>query len=135
MLNTDYVFVAETDEEVQFLATSTQQAFVNLRSGHPKRLPPPVRDYLNRIDPRERALLDQILSCAAIGSRDTVKPILQKFIEQTQADELMITSQVFDHSARLRSYEITAEIRNELRAQSLRLLAKINRRLRIPELF
>lgn len=108
------VFVAETDDEAQFLATSTQQAFINLRSGHPKRLPPPKHDYLNRIDPRERALLDQILSCAAIGSRDTVKPILIKFIEQTQADELMITSQIFDHSARLRSYEITAEIRNEL---------------------
>ncbi len=108
------VFAAETDDEAQFLATSTQQAFVNLRTGHPKRLPPPVHDYLNRIDPRERALLDQILSCAAIGSRDTVKPILTKFIEQTQADELMITSQIFDHSARLRSYEITSEIRNEL---------------------
>ena len=108
------VFVAETDEEAHFLASSTQQAFVNLRSGHPKKLPPPVKDYLTRIDPRERALLDQILSCAAIGSRDTVKPILQKFIDQTQADELMITSQIFDHAARLRSYEITSAIRVEL---------------------
>jgi luciferase family oxidoreductase group 1 len=108
------VFVAETDDEAQYLASSTQQAFVNLRSGHPKQLPPPEPEYLNRIDPRERALLDQILSCAAIGSRDTVKPILRKFIEQTQADELMITSQIYDHSARLRSYEITSEIRNEL---------------------
>ncbi len=108
------VFVAETDEEAHFLASSTQQAFVNLRSGHPKKLPPPVKDYLTRIDPRERALLDQILSCAAIGSRETVKPMLQKFIDQTQADELMITSQIFDHAARLRSYEITSAIRVEL---------------------
>ncbi len=108
------VFAAETDDEAHFLATSTQQAFVNLRSGHPKKLPPPVKDYLNRIDSRERALLDQILSCAAIGARDTVKSGLRNFINQTRADELMITSQIFDHPARLRSYEITSEICKEL---------------------
>jgi len=105
------VFAAETDEEAQFLATSMQQAFVNLRSGHPKRLQPPMEGYLNRIGPQERALLEQVLSCAAIGSRDTVKRTLKEFIEQTGADELMITSQIFDHSARLRSYEITADLR------------------------
>jgi luciferase family oxidoreductase group 1 len=105
------VFAADTDEAAQFLATSMQQAFVNLRSGHPKRLPPPIRDYMNLIGPQERALLDQVLSCAAIGSRDTVKEKLKDFIEQTAADELMITSQIFDHAARLRSYEITAELR------------------------
>jgi len=104
------VFAADTEEEAQFLATSMQQAFVNLRSGHPKRLQPPMEGYLNRIGPQERALLDQVLSCAAIGSRDTVKRILKNFIEQTGADELMITSQIFDHPARLRSYEITAEL-------------------------
>ena len=108
------VFAAETDDEAQFLATSMQQAFVNLRSGRPTRLPPPMDGYSNRIGPQERALLDQVLSCAAIGSRDTVQRILKAFIEQTGADELMITSQVFDHSARLRSYEITAELRDEL---------------------
>jgi luciferase family oxidoreductase group 1 len=104
------VFAADTEEEAQFLATSMQQAFVNLRSGHPKRLQPPMEGYLNRIGPHERALLDQVLSCAAIGSRNTVKRILKNFIEQTGADELMITSQIFDHPARLRSYEITAEL-------------------------
>jgi luciferase family oxidoreductase group 1 len=105
------VFAADTEEEAQFLATSMQQAFVNLRSGHAKRLQPPMEGYLNRIGPQERALLDQVLSCAAIGSRNTVKRILKAFIEQTGADELMITSQIFDHPSRLRSYEITAELR------------------------
>jgi len=108
------VFAADTEEEAQFLATSMQQAFVNLRSGHPKRLQPPMEGYLNHIGPQERALLDQVLSCAAIGSRNTVKRILKNFIEQTGADELMITSQIFDHSARLRSYEITAELHEAL---------------------
>jgi len=105
------VFAADTDEEAQFLATSMQQAFVNLRSGYPKRLQPPMKGYLQSIGPQERALLEQVLSCAAIGSRDTVNSGLKAFIEQTGADELMITSQIFDHAARLRSYEITAELR------------------------
>ncbi|MHB1246289.1 MAG: LLM class flavin-dependent oxidoreductase [Sulfuriferula sp.] len=104
------VFAADTTEEAQFLATSMQQAFVSLRSGHPKRLPPPEDGYMNRIDPQERALLDQVLSCSAIGSGDMVKLELEAFIEKTGADELMIPSQIFDHSARLRSYEITADL-------------------------
>ena len=105
------VFAADNEEEAQFLATSMQQAFVNLHSGHPGRLQPPVAGYLDSIAPHFRDMLDDILSCAAIGSRDTVKRALQVFIEQTGADELMITSQIFDHAARLRSYEITAELR------------------------
>ncbi|MDO8208358.1 MAG: LLM class flavin-dependent oxidoreductase [Gallionella sp.] len=105
------VFAADTDEEAQFLATSMQQAFVSLRSGHPGRLQPPVEGYLDSIAPHQRDVLGEILSCAAIGSPDTVKRTLKAFIEQTGADELMITSQIFDHSARLRSYEITADIR------------------------
>lgn len=105
------VFAADTVAQAQFLASSMQQAFVSLRSGHPKQLPPPEAGYMNRIGPQERALLDQVLSCSAVGSRDVVKSGLEAFIEQTGADELMITSQIFDHAARLRSYEITAELK------------------------
>ena len=105
------VFAADTEEEAQFLATSMQQAFVNLRSGHPKRLQPPVAGYLDSIAPHFRDMLDDVLSCTAIGSRGTVKRALKAFIEQTGADELMITSMMFDHKARLRSYEITAALR------------------------
>jgi luciferase family oxidoreductase group 1 len=105
------VFAADTDEEAKFLATSMQQAFVSLRSGRPGRLQPPVEGYLDSIAPHQRDVLDEILSCAAIGSPDTVKRTLKAFIEQTGADELMITSQIFDHAARLRSYEITAALR------------------------
>ncbi|MCX7170359.1 MAG: LLM class flavin-dependent oxidoreductase [Proteobacteria bacterium] len=105
------VFAADTDEQAQFLATSTQQAFVNLHAGRPSQLPPPVAGYPGRIGPQERALLAQILSCAAIGSPDTVSSQMKAFIARTGADELMITSQIFDHAARLRSYEITAGVR------------------------
>jgi luciferase family oxidoreductase group 1 len=106
------IVAADTNEEAHYRATSMQQAFINVRSGHPKRLPPPMEGYMTRIGPQERALLDQILSSAAIGSRDTVARGLKDFIKQTEADELMITSQIFDHSGRLRSYEITQELRD-----------------------
>lgn len=109
------VFAADTDEEAAFRATSMQQAFVNLRSGRPARLPPPVDDYASRIGPAERALLEQVLSCSAVGSSESVARDMQAFITRTGADELMITSQIFDHAARLRSYEITAEVRRALR--------------------
>jgi luciferase family oxidoreductase group 1 len=108
------VIAAETDEEARFYATSTQQAFVNLRSGRPSRLPPPRADYLGQLGPQEKAMLESILSCAAIGSPLTVTRQLQAFIARTGADELMITSQIFDHSERLRSYELTAGIRQAM---------------------
>jgi alkanesulfonate monooxygenase SsuD/methylene tetrahydromethanopterin reductase-like flavin-dependent oxidoreductase (luciferase family) len=112
------VFAAETDEEAAFRATSWQQAFVNLRSGRPGRLPPPVEGYRERVGPAENALLDSVLSCSAVGSRDTVKAKVQEFVDRTGADELMITSQVFDHQARLRSYEILAELSSLVRPAS-----------------
>ncbi len=108
------VFAAETDAEAMLLASSAQQAFVNLRSGHPRPLQPPVEDYLAHLGPNERALLDQILSCAAIGSPQTVKDALRAFLAQTGADELIITSQIFDHAKRLRSFEIVADIHRAL---------------------
>jgi len=108
------VFAADTEEQAQFLATSMQQAFVNLRSGHPGRLQPPVAGYLDSLAPHQRDVLDEVLSCAAIGSHDTVKRTLKDFVEQTGADELMITSMIFDHKARLRSYAITAELHEAL---------------------
>ncbi|WP_317203998.1 LLM class flavin-dependent oxidoreductase [Janthinobacterium sp.] len=105
------VFAADTDAEAQLRATSMQQAFVNLRSGRPARLPPPVPGYLESLGPQEKALIDSVLSCSAIGAPDTVARQLRAFIERTGADELMITSQIHAHEHRLRSYEITAQIR------------------------
>jgi luciferase family oxidoreductase group 1 len=111
------VFAADTDEEAQVRATSMQQAFVNLRSGRPAKLPPPLPGYRDKVGPAERALLDGVLSCATIGSPATVREGLRAFIERTGADELMITSQMFDHDARLHSYEIAARVRRELQQQ------------------
>jgi alkanesulfonate monooxygenase SsuD/methylene tetrahydromethanopterin reductase-like flavin-dependent oxidoreductase (luciferase family) len=73
-----------------------------------------VEGYPDTIPPHFRDMLDDMLSCTAIGTHDTVKRTLKDFIEQTGADELMIASMIFDHDARLRSYEITAEVHNAL---------------------
>jgi luciferase family oxidoreductase group 1 len=103
------VFAAATDDEARFRATSMQQAFVNLRSGRPTQLPAPVEGYADRLGLHERALLNDVLSCSAIGSPAIVQATLHTFIDRTGADELMIASQIYDHAARLRSYEITAQ--------------------------
>jgi alkanesulfonate monooxygenase SsuD/methylene tetrahydromethanopterin reductase-like flavin-dependent oxidoreductase (luciferase family) len=103
------VFAADTLEEAKFRATSMQQAFVNLRSGRPSQLPPPVPGYTERIGPQERAILDQVLACSSIGTPEIVRAELRNFAARTGADELMLTSQIFDHGARLRSFEIAAQ--------------------------
>jgi luciferase family oxidoreductase group 1 len=108
------VFAADTDEEAQLLATSMQQAFVNLRSGRPTPLPPPVSGYESSLSPQDRALLESVLACSAIGSPTTVQRALQDFVARTNADELMITSQIFDHAARVHSFEIAAAAREGL---------------------
>ena len=105
------VFAAESDTEARILATSMQQAFVNLRSGRPTTLPPPMEGYETRLSAPAKAMLADVLTCSAVGSPDTVRQALMSFIDRTKPDELMITAQIFDHSARLRSYEIAADIR------------------------
>ncbi|MDP3356859.1 MAG: LLM class flavin-dependent oxidoreductase [Polaromonas sp.] len=107
------VFAADSDEQGQLLATSMQQAFVNLRSGRPAQLPPPLAAYSDRLGPAERGMLEQVLSCSAIGAPPTVRRQLQAFVDRTGADELMITSQIFEHKARLRSYELTAGLQQD----------------------
>ncbi len=100
------VIAAETDERAAFLATSLEQAVVNLRSGRRAPLPAP-REGL-RWGPLERSILDEFLGCSAIGSPGTVRERLAGIAAKTEADELIVASQIFDHGARLRSYEIVA---------------------------
>jgi luciferase family oxidoreductase group 1 len=102
-------FAAATGEEAELLVTSVQQAFVNLHTGRPTRLPPPVPGFAETLPLQARALLRKVLSCSAIGDAGTVKEEIEAFVQRTGADELMITSQIYDHEARLRSYEIVAE--------------------------
>jgi luciferase family oxidoreductase group 1 len=103
------VVAAEDDAEARRLFSSAQQAFVNLRRGQPGPLPPPVAGYDERLAPADRATLAHVLATAVVGAPATVRDGLAAFAARTGADELMVTSQIYDHDARLRSYSIVAE--------------------------
>jgi luciferase family oxidoreductase group 1 len=102
------VVAADTDAEARRLFSSLQQSFVALRTGMPGPLPPPVDDMDSRLDPQAKAMLNHALACAVIGSPGTVRAGLDAFIRRTGADEVMVTASIFDHAARLRSFEIVA---------------------------
>ncbi|MGH1341130.1 MAG: LLM class flavin-dependent oxidoreductase [Nannocystales bacterium] len=110
------VIAADTDDEARLLATSLKQAFVNLRLGRPSTLPAPNPTFDEQLPPQAHAVLSSVLSAAAIGSPATVRDALQSFATKTGADELIVTSMLYDHSARLRSFELLAELRDELPA-------------------
>jgi luciferase family oxidoreductase group 1 len=103
------VFAADTDARAQALFSSVQQAFVNLRSGRPGKLPPPRPGYADALDEGERAMIGQALACSAVGSPLSVRAAVDAFVARTGADELMVTSQIWDPAARVRSYELLAE--------------------------
>ena len=109
------VFAADTDEEARLLATSQQQAFVALRTGRPRQLPPPVPGYRESLPPQQAAMLDQVLGCSAIGGPATVARGLAAFVERTGVDEVMVTSAMYDHEARKRSIGLAAGAMTELK--------------------
>ncbi|WP_126876196.1 LLM class flavin-dependent oxidoreductase [Paraburkholderia kururiensis] len=110
------VFAAETADEARRLFTSLQQQFLNLRRGTPGLLPPPV-DTLEATE-LEFAGVAHSLSYSVVGEREDVRAGLASIIEETRADELILTAQIFDHTARLRSFEIAAQVRDEIAAAS-----------------
>jgi len=102
-------FVADCDEEAELLSTSIQQAFVALRTGQPTKLPPPRAGYADTLPLHSKAILRSVLSCSAIGSPDTARRQVEQFIDRYKPDELMVTAQIHDHQARLKSYELLME--------------------------
>lgn len=102
------VFAADTDAEADLLASSQQQAFVALRTGQPRKLPPPVAGYRDSLGAHGSAILDHVLSCSAIGGPATVARDLAAFVARTGVDEVLITSAIYDHDARKHSIAIAA---------------------------
>jgi luciferase family oxidoreductase group 1 len=100
---------AETDAEARYLFSSMQQAFVNLRTGRPGLLPPPKEGYAEALDAAHRDILDGVLSRAVVGGPESVRDGLTRFAEAYGADELIVTTQTFDHDKRVRSFEVVAE--------------------------
>jgi luciferase family oxidoreductase group 1 len=101
--------VADTDEQAELLATSVQQAFVALRTGNPTKLPPPRPGYADDLPLEARAILRSVLSASAIGSPETARRQFDDFVARAKPDEVIVTAQIYDHQARLRSYELLIE--------------------------
>ena len=106
------VIAADTDEEAKLLYTSRQQSTLANRTGRRSQLPPPDADFENKLGPMERSILDEVLPGTVLGSPESVKAGLEKFIARTGADELIVAAAIYDHAKRLRSYEITAKVRD-----------------------
>lgn len=113
------VIAAETDAEARLLFSSLQMQFLELRStGDAPPLRPPVEDFEARISPAGRQLLEDSLAYSLVGSPETVRRKLAEVIDRTAADEIIIGGQIYDHAARLRSFEIAAEVREALAERS-----------------
>ena len=106
------VIAAPTDEEAQFLASSTYQRVLGILTGNRSRLMPPVENFWEQLDARAQAAISDFLAVGVIGGPETVRQGLQKLADETQADEFMLVSDVYDADLRLRSLQITAEARN-----------------------
>ena len=109
------VFAADSDAEAELLASSQQQAFVALRTGNPGKLKPPAAGYRESLGAQGQAILDHTLQCSAVGGPAKVARDIAAFVARTGVDELMVASSIYDHQARKRSLEITAQAMAELR--------------------
>jgi luciferase family oxidoreductase group 1 len=117
------VIAADTDERAAWLSTSLQQFMMSVVTGRPAPLQPPVESMAALWGPAEQHAVQQMLAYSFIGSRDTIQQDLQEFIAQTQIDELMATSNIFDQQARVHSYELLAESLRTLASQPAAELA------------
>jgi luciferase family oxidoreductase group 1 len=112
------VIAADSEEKSRYLATSMQQTFLNLIRNKPSQLQPPVENMDALWSDYEKAILEKQLGSSIIGGREKVKAKLQQFLDETQANEMIINAMIYDHKDRLRSFEIVAEIMNEGRKNS-----------------
>jgi luciferase family oxidoreductase group 1 len=108
-------FAADTDGQAARLFTSLQQAFLGMVRGRRGLLQPPVEGMGGLWTPAEEAQVERMTRISVVGSPGTARRGLEALVEATGADELMLTGQIFDHAARLRSFEIFAELRDESR--------------------
>ncbi|MEJ0092295.1 MAG: LLM class flavin-dependent oxidoreductase [Methylocella sp.] len=111
------IVAAETDREAQRLFTTAQQSFVNLIRGRPGPAQPPIEDIEAYWTPQEKFQVSHMLTYSIVGSPETVRAGLQRFMALIDANELMIVSHIFDHQARVRSYEILADIARSLQSE------------------
>ncbi len=103
------VVAAPTDEEAQYLATSSQQRVLGILTGQRGKMPPPLEGFMQMIGPREQAAINDFLAMSVVGSEETVRQGFVRIQQQCEADELILVSDVYDPALRLRSLEIAAQ--------------------------
>lgn len=103
------VVAADTDEEAQYLFTSLQQNVIRMRRNTRGQLPPPIDNLDEFCEPHEKAQAEHALQCSVVGSLKTVQQGMRHWLDVTGANEILITGQIFDHQARLKSFEIAAQ--------------------------
>jgi len=110
------IFGADTDEEGEALKRGTMQGFILLRRGQPGPLQPPVKDLTAMASPAEIAMSEQVMVESATGSKDSARQFIERFLERTRVDELILTCHCYDHEARVKSFGIGAEILDDFAA-------------------
>ena len=113
------ICAADTESEAQRLRTSGLRALLNLRQGRPGPLPPPIDNFETTLTTAEQSILAQSDAAAAVGNVEQIRDQVAEFVAQTQVDELIITSQIFDHEARCHSYSIAFEACSNIELESL----------------
>ena len=108
------VICAATDGEARRQFTSVQQSFTNLRRGTPGQIPPPIDDIETYWSPQEKAMASHMLAVTAVGSPETVLRGLQNFVDVMRPDELIMTAHLYDHRARVESFERVAGLRERV---------------------
>lgn len=106
------IVAADTNEHAEYLATSLKQQFLNMQRGHNAQLQPPVEDMDSIWNPLEKSAVEQTLDprYTIIGDKETVKQKLETILQETQADEVIINSQIYNHEDRKKSYEIVGSL-------------------------
>ena len=106
------VVAADTDNEARWLASSGREAVASLRTGNPIQLPPPSHEWEREVVPFDPSEIPTLQSISIVGGRDVVRRGIEGFVERMRPDELIVMSHIYAHEARLRSYEIVAEVCN-----------------------
>lgn len=108
------IIAADSNRDAEFLFTSMQQAFVKLRRGETGQLPPPIQNMDQFWSPSEQYGVQLALSMSLVGDKAKVRHGLQSILRETDADEIMVNGQIFDHQARLQSFELAMDVKEEL---------------------
>ena len=103
------IFGADSIQEGEYLRTSSLQSYINLRKGKPNKLPPPKKDFYEKISNEDKRLISGMVSLYSAGNSNNLKSGLRDFIYKTKPDELILVSSIFEHKKRIESYRIAAE--------------------------